>query len=219
MFTKLLLLAGLVAAQAPADPNQPPAPPAQATPAGPTAAPKAGLGIDPAAVPDLLRAHLPTLLGPDNGVLVAKVHPNTPAAAMALVPGDILLLINGWPIGPATNLADVLGPEGLTGARLGLIRAGKLVTVRVPAPAPAVAQPALAVPLTNLAITAVGVNGQYTVSVAGLDAAGRRADWKFQGTRPELDAKLRDLPKELADAIRAQVEGRVPVLPFHVGDR
>ncbi len=177
-----------------------------ATAAEPKAAQPAArpdLGIKIAELPLLLRSHLVSLLGHERGVLVVEVPPTSLGAASGLKAGDILITLNGWPIAVSTKWDELYARENLLGSRLGILRAGRLETLLVPAP---VIQPT---ELTgNLAISATAINGRVSVFVSGRDAQGQPYEWKFDGTRPELEPALKQVQAGLAQQIRDAVDGR-----------
>ena len=182
-------------------PNGPTAQPAtQPQPAKPA---RPDLGIKIAELPLLLRLHITPLLGPETGILVVEVPVGTVGAAAGLKAGDLLIGFNGWPVTAGTKWDELYSHEMLFGARLGIVRAGRLEVLRVP-----VAEPQPLVAPNNLAISAATVNGRVSISVSGVDAAGQKIEWKFDGTREELEAALKKLPADLAQQLRDAADGR-----------
>jgi len=66
------------------------------------------------------------------GALVVRVLPDSPAEHAGLMPGDVVLKVNGTPLGDASSLPMLVGriPPGEE-ARLTVAREGKFVTLRV----------------------------------------------------------------------------------------
>ena len=80
-----------------------------------------GAAVQPVLVPEPLRAEA----GHSLGLMVIGVTPDGPAAQAGVLMGDILIGIDGAPLGSSAQLAELLGPE-LVGrqVQLRLIRAG-----------------------------------------------------------------------------------------------
>lgn len=87
-----------------------------------------GVGLQPVAVPDSLRA----AAGRDGGMMVVNLASGGPAAQAGVLPGDILLDLDGTPLRRVRALSAALGPERI-GRRvsLRLLRAGALQTLSV----------------------------------------------------------------------------------------
>ena len=85
-----------------------------------------GVGLQPVTVPESLR----TEAGRDSGMMVTSLSPGAPAEQAGVLPGDILLDVDGNPARRARALAAVLGPERIGQAvTLRLLRAGALHAV------------------------------------------------------------------------------------------
>lgn len=70
--------------------------------------------------------------GADEGILVLKVLPETPGARSGLVPGDVIVLVDGKPVRTIEELrATVLWSPAST-IPLGVVRKGKRLTVQLP---------------------------------------------------------------------------------------
>ncbi len=69
------------------------------------------LGIEMSPVP--LSVQGQEGLGMDQGVLVRQVFPNTAAAGMGVQPGDVVLSVNGAPIGGMTDLRTEVGANNI----------------------------------------------------------------------------------------------------------
>lgn len=76
-----------------------------------------GLGMQPVMIPDTLRQ----AAGHESGLMVLSLAAGGPAQAAGILPGDILLEIDGQPIARTRAIAASLGPE----------RVGQTITLRV----------------------------------------------------------------------------------------
>jgi S1-C subfamily serine protease len=87
-----------------------------------------GVGLQPVMVPDSLRQ----AAGADRGMMVVNLASGAPAEQAGMLPGDIVLDIDGTPARRMRALAAALGPEriGQT-ATLRLLRAGAVQTASV----------------------------------------------------------------------------------------
>ncbi len=82
-----------------------------------------GVGLQPVAVPDSLRA----AAGCDSGMMVVSLADGAPAVLAGMLPGDILLEVDGTPVRRARTLAAALGPERIgQPVAVRLLRAGEL---------------------------------------------------------------------------------------------
>jgi S1-C subfamily serine protease len=87
-----------------------------------------GVGLQPVMVPDSLRE----AAGRDSGMMVVSLAAGGPAAAAGVLPGDIMLDLDGTPVRRARALAAAMGPERIgQGVTLRLLRAGALQTLSV----------------------------------------------------------------------------------------
>lgn len=87
-----------------------------------------GVGLQPVAVPESLRA----AAGCDSGMMVINLADGAPAAVAGVLPGDIVLDVDGTPARRARALAAALGPERIgQPVALRLLRAGELRTLSV----------------------------------------------------------------------------------------
>ena len=87
-----------------------------------------GVGLQPVMVPDSLRA----VAGRDSGMMVVSLADGGPAAAAGVLPGDIMLDLDGTPVRRARALAAAMGPERIgQSVTLRLLRAGALQTLSV----------------------------------------------------------------------------------------
>ena len=94
-----------------------------------------GVGLQPVAVPDSLRE----TAGRESGMMVVSLASGGPAELAGVLPGDVLLDLDGTPVRRMRALAAALGPERI-GQRvsLRLLRAGGLQTLALTiAPRPA----------------------------------------------------------------------------------
>jgi hypothetical protein len=90
------------------------------------------LGVSVGPVPKVLAIHLADVLRPDEGLLIAEVAPNSPAAKAGLKQHDILLTYDDQKLSSAEQLVrlvrgDKLGRE----VTLGVVKAGKLEKQKV----------------------------------------------------------------------------------------
>ena len=68
-----------------------------------------------------------------GGALVGTVRPGTPAERAGFKPGDVIVAVDGAPVGGAEALAQLLRTATARGsATLAVRRAGELVQLRVP---------------------------------------------------------------------------------------
>ncbi len=87
-----------------------------------------GVGLQPVAVPDSLRE----AAGRDSGMMVVSLADGGPAAAAGVLPGDIMLDLDGTPVRRIRALAAAMGPERIgQSVTLRLLRAGALQTLTV----------------------------------------------------------------------------------------
>jgi len=87
-----------------------------------------GVGLQPVTVPDSLRE----AAGRDSGMMVVNLAVGGPAAAAGVLPGDIMLDLDGTPVRRARALAAAMGPERIgQSVTLRLLRAGALQTLAV----------------------------------------------------------------------------------------
>jgi S1-C subfamily serine protease len=84
-----------------------------------------GIGTTPVRLPA-------SPIGPATGLVITSVQPDTPAAAAGLLVGDVLLKVDGAPLGGAIDLLPHL-EEGRIGSdlRLTIVRGGELREVGV----------------------------------------------------------------------------------------
>jgi S1-C subfamily serine protease len=87
-----------------------------------------GVGLQPVAVPESLRA----AAGCDSAMMVVSLADGAPAAVAGVLPGDIVLDVDGTPARRARALAAALGPERIgQSVAVRLVRAGELRMVSV----------------------------------------------------------------------------------------
>jgi S1-C subfamily serine protease len=87
-----------------------------------------GVSLQPVTVPDSLRA----AAGRDSGMMVVNLAAGGPAALAGVLPGDILLDLDGTPVRRARALAAAMGPEQIgRSVTVRLLRAGALQTLSV----------------------------------------------------------------------------------------
>jgi S1-C subfamily serine protease len=85
-----------------------------------------GVGLQPVAVPESLRG----AAGCDSGMMVVSLADGAPAVLAGVLPGDIVLEVDGTPVRRARALAAVLGPERIgQPVAVRLLRAGELRTL------------------------------------------------------------------------------------------
>jgi len=85
-----------------------------------------GVGLQPVAVPESFRA----AAGCDSGMMVVSLADGAPAVVAGVLPGDILLEVDGTPVRRARTLAAALGPERIgQPVAVRLLRAGELRTL------------------------------------------------------------------------------------------
>lgn len=87
-----------------------------------------GVGLQPVAVPDSLRE----VAGRESGMMVVSLATGGPAAQAGVLPGDIVLDLDGAPVRRLRALSAALGPERVgQSASLRLLRAGAMQTLAV----------------------------------------------------------------------------------------
>jgi S1-C subfamily serine protease len=87
-----------------------------------------GVGLQPVAVPESFRA----AAGCDSGMMVMSLADGAPAVLAGVLPGDLVLDVDGTPIRRVRALAAALGPERIgQPVALRLLRAGELRTLNV----------------------------------------------------------------------------------------
>ena len=87
-----------------------------------------GIGLQPVSIPDAFRPSA----GRDSGLMVVNLAPRGPAETAGILPGDIVLDIDGAALDRPRALSILLGPEriGQT-AKLRLLRGGAMQTISV----------------------------------------------------------------------------------------
>ena len=87
-----------------------------------------GVSLQPVAVPEALRE----AAGTEAGLMVLGLADGGPAAAAGVMPGDILVALDGQPVARARALAERLGPDSVGHAvEVRLLRAGQALSVSV----------------------------------------------------------------------------------------
>ncbi|MBS0641517.1 MAG: serine protease [Proteobacteria bacterium] len=87
-----------------------------------------GVGLQPVMIPDGLRQ----AAGREAGLMVVGLSPGAPAEAAGVLPGDIVLDLDGQPVARPRALASLLGPDAIgRSVALRVLRAGNVHTVGV----------------------------------------------------------------------------------------
>jgi S1-C subfamily serine protease len=87
-----------------------------------------GIGLQPVMIPDAMRQ----AAGHDNGLMVVSLAAAAPAQTAGILPGDIVLAIDGAPVSRPRALTATLGPERIgQDVVLLLLRAGSVQSVSV----------------------------------------------------------------------------------------
>jgi S1-C subfamily serine protease len=87
-----------------------------------------GIGLQPVMIPDAMRQSA----GHDSGLMVVSLAPAAPAQAAGILPGDIVLAIDGAPVSRPRALTATLGPERIgQDVVLLLLRAGTVHSISV----------------------------------------------------------------------------------------
>ncbi|PPQ33695.1 S1C family serine protease [Rhodopila globiformis] len=87
-----------------------------------------GVGLQPVMIPDGFRQSS----GRDSGLMVVSLASGAPAQLAGILPGDIVLDIDGTPVSRPRSLAASLGPDRIGQAvALRVLRAGALQTISV----------------------------------------------------------------------------------------
>ncbi|HVM94922.1 MAG TPA: PDZ domain-containing protein, partial [Candidatus Acidoferrales bacterium] len=86
-----------------------------------------GVAVQPVAVPDALHEKV----GQAHGFMVMSAVADGPAAKAGVVPGDIVVAIDGEPIRRYRKFASRLGPDSIgRTTELSVIRGGAVVSVK-----------------------------------------------------------------------------------------
>lgn len=86
-----------------------------------------GIGLQPVMIPDSFRQ----AAGSDSGLMIVSLAAGAPAEAAGVLPGDIVLAIDGQPVTRSRSLSAVLGPDRIGQAvTLRLLRAGAIQTLQ-----------------------------------------------------------------------------------------
>jgi S1-C subfamily serine protease len=84
-----------------------------------------GLGMQPVRLPERLKQSL-NLRGM-SGIIIVAVEPASPAEKAGLLIGDVLVALDGVPVGDTADIQALLGPERVgTAVSASIIRAGVL---------------------------------------------------------------------------------------------
>jgi S1-C subfamily serine protease len=84
-----------------------------------------GLGMQPVRLPERLKQSL-NLRG-TSGIIIVAVEPASPAEKAGLLIGDVLVALDGVPVGDTADIQALLGPERVgTAVSASIIRAGVL---------------------------------------------------------------------------------------------
>ena len=87
-----------------------------------------GVGLQPVMIPDGFRQST----GRDSGLMVVSLAAAAPAEAAGILPGDIVLDIDGVPLGRRRGLAASLGPDRIgQSIVLRVLRAGAVQAIGV----------------------------------------------------------------------------------------
>ncbi len=87
-----------------------------------------GVALQPVSIPDSLRA----AAGQESGLMVVSLASGGPAEGGGILPGDILLAIDGEPLRRPRAIRHVLGPERVgKESEIRLLRAGAAQTLRL----------------------------------------------------------------------------------------
>jgi S1-C subfamily serine protease len=86
-----------------------------------------GIGLQPVMIPDSFRQAAEA----DSGLMVVSLAAGAPAEAAGVLPGDIVLTIDGQPVSRSRSLSAALGPDRIGQAiTLRLLRAGVVQTLQ-----------------------------------------------------------------------------------------
>jgi S1-C subfamily serine protease len=84
-----------------------------------------GMGMQPVRLPESLKRTLN--LPRTGGVIIVAVEPDSPAEQAGLLIGDVLIALDGIPVGDTADVQALLGPERVGSAVVAsIIRAGLL---------------------------------------------------------------------------------------------
>ena len=220
----------------------PPAPQAQAPQQGP-----AWLGVAVGPVPQAVQAQLPETIAPNQGLMVMRVVPGSPADKAGIQPNDVLIAFNGEKLfSPQDLVQRVRAAQGGDKVTVEVIRHGQPKKIEVTlesrrpparmnrptpwrmAPRPGLNPPGAA-PQSRTQMwesfqsmsVVKGPDGKYTAVVEYLDPQGNKKRFEYQGTREEIQAQVkkeRTMPEELRQQLLDALSDRTPAFPQNFPD-
>ncbi|RTZ73772.1 MAG: hypothetical protein DSZ00_05655 [Gammaproteobacteria bacterium] len=242
---KKLLMIPLVAAMAMAIGGPVNAQPSQVAPPPPaTMSEPAWLGVAIGPVPQAVQAQLPDTIVDNQGLMVVRVVPGSPAEKGGIKQHDVLLTYNGEKLfAPSDLVKRVHNAKPGDKIKLEVIRHGKPVTVEVelesrqppahlrrpPSPPPMQAPRGPGAPQVESRVwesfqslsVVKNPDGKYSAVVEFLDSDGNKKRFEYEGTRDEISTQVRK-EKELPSALKRQLldalSDRLPVMPMDIPD-
>jgi len=200
----------------------------------------AWLGVAIGPVPQVVQAQLPDTIADNQGLMVMRVVPGSPAEKGGIRQHDVLLTYNGEKLFAPRDLVErVRGAKPGDKVKLEVVRHGKPVTVEVelesrqpparlrrpPSPPPMQAPRTPGAPQVESRVwesfqsmsVMKNPDGKYSAVVEFLDSDGNKKRFEYQGTRDEISTQVKK-EKELPDALKRQLldalSDRMPVMPM-----
>ncbi|WP_456405284.1 S1C family serine protease [Thiolapillus sp.] len=218
------------------------APKAEAPQQQATAAP-AYLGVVVGPVPQAVQAQLPEDIAPNQGLMVMRVMPGSPAEKAGLKPHDVLLAFDGKKlISPEDLISSVNNKKAGEQSRVEILRHGKVTGVDVtlaaqegyqpgprysrdfpqlmPPPLPQRPDPQGEV-FVQKSFQAMSVNrqpdGKYKAMIEFLDQDGNLKKYEYEGSGDELREQIKkekDLPEAQKQQLLNALGGNTPDFPM-----
>ena len=205
----------------------------------PTTGKKAGyLGMGFDRVPASIRAHLPSNISPQQGLIVTRFADNSPAADDGIKVHDVLLSYDGQPIGdPGVFIQLIRMDKPGRKVKFTLLRQGQIITVPVTMGAQIVKKPLKQASATvagqtppmadfrGLTIRKIG-NDIYDASIGFIGRDGKPTRRSYKGNRMQILRQIiqaKDLPPQARQQLLFAVQprqqpnsnwGRMPNMPF-----
>ncbi len=203
---------------------------AQPAPASAPASAPAWLGVAIGPVPQAVQAQLPEGVADNQGLLVRRVMPHSPAKAAGIQRNDVLLSYNGEKLfSPRDLVSRVRSAKPGDKATIELVRHGKPMKVGVtlesrrqsmakrhrPGTPPAPFQSRTWESFQSLSVVKKP-DGKYSAVVEFLDENGNKKRFEYEGTRDEIRSQVRkerELPSAMKQQLLDALSDRMPAFP------
>ncbi len=212
-----------------------------APPPAPAAAP-VWMGVAVGPVPEAVQAQLPEGIEKNQGLLIVRVMPGSPAAEAGLKRNDVLLSYNGDKLfSPRDLVQRVRAAKPGDKASLEVVRHGKPVKVEVtlqsrwsrqPQNAPRPPHPGNLPPVPGApkfesrvweSFQSLSVvknpDGKYKAVVEFLDSNGNKKRFEYEGTREEISAQVRkesELPAPMKQQLLDALSDNLSAFPMEM---